>query len=82
MLLATTTHITQNVASVPFLWVLPLVLYLTTFILCFDSQGWYRPRWMAPLAAALAAVMLGALSWRCSAGRRALAGGRARHHCR
>jgi len=64
MLLATTTHITQNVASVPFLWVLPLVLYLTTFILCFDSQGWYRPRWMAPLAAALAAVMLGALSWR------------------
>jgi hypothetical protein len=28
MLLATTTHITQNVASVPFLWVLPLALYL------------------------------------------------------
>ena len=64
LLLGTTTHITQNVASVPFLWVLPLVLYLTTFILCFDGQGWYRPRAMLPLAALLAAVMLAGLSWR------------------
>ena len=64
MLLGTTTHITQNVASVPFLWVLPLVLYLTTFILTFDGQGWYRPSWMVPLAALLALGMLGALSWR------------------
>ena len=64
MLLGTTTHITQNVASVPFLWVLPLVIYLTTFILTFDGQGWYRPSWMVPLAALLALVMLAALSWR------------------
>ena len=64
MLLGTTTHITQNVASVPFLWVLPLVLYLTTFILTFDGKGWYRPGWMVPLAALLALLMLAALSWR------------------
>jgi hypothetical protein len=43
LLLAVTNHITQNVASVPFLWVLPLGLYLFSFILCFEGQGWYRP---------------------------------------
>ena len=32
MLLAVSNHITQNIASVPFLWVLPLALYLVTFI--------------------------------------------------
>jgi SAM-dependent methyltransferase len=38
--LAVTNHITQNVAPIPFLWVLPLVVYLTTFILCFEGDGW------------------------------------------
>jgi len=41
MLLAVTNHITQNVSSVPFLWVLPLALYLVTFILAFDHPRWY-----------------------------------------
>jgi hypothetical protein len=64
LLLSITTHITQNVASIPFLWVLPLSLYLLTFILCFDGQGWYRRRLFVPLAALLAALMLGALTWK------------------
>lgn len=42
LLLATTSRMCQEVAVVPFLWVLPLVLYLLTFILCFESDGWYR----------------------------------------
>jgi hypothetical protein len=42
MLLATTSQITVNVAPVPFLWVLPLSLYLLSFILCFDASRWYR----------------------------------------
>ena len=41
MLLATTNQICQEVAVIPFLWVLPLTLYLLTFILCFDSPRWY-----------------------------------------
>jgi hypothetical protein len=64
LLLAITTHITQNVASIPFLWVLPLALYLLTFILCFDGEGWYRRRIMVPLAALMAMMMLFLLSWR------------------
>jgi hypothetical protein len=42
LLLAVSNHITQNVASVPLLWVLPLTLYLLTFILTFDGTGWYK----------------------------------------
>ncbi|HWX19106.1 MAG TPA: fused MFS/spermidine synthase [Candidatus Binatia bacterium] len=41
LLLATTNKLCQDVASVPFLWVLPLALYLLTFIICFDSPRWY-----------------------------------------
>ena len=41
MLLAVSNHVTQNISSVPFLWVLPLALYLATFILAFDHPRWY-----------------------------------------
>ena len=41
LLLAVTNHLTQNVASIPFLWILPLALYLLSFILCFEGHGWY-----------------------------------------
>lgn len=44
LLLAVTNHLTQNIAAIPFLWVLPLSLYLLSFILCFDSDRWYH-RW-------------------------------------
>jgi SAM-dependent methyltransferase len=42
LLLAITNHLTQNVAAIPFLWVVPLSIYLLTFILCFEGSGWYR----------------------------------------
>ncbi|MBC7778598.1 MAG: fused MFS/spermidine synthase [Proteobacteria bacterium] len=57
LLLALTNHITQNIASVPFLWIVPLSLYLLTFILCFDSQGWYRRTTLLLLGAALLCAM-------------------------
>lgn len=57
LLLAVTNKICQDVATIPFLWVLPLALYLTTFIICFDSPRWYSRRWFAlVLAATLAAT--------------------------
>jgi len=39
-----------DVASVPLLWVLPLALYLTTFILCFASERNHRPGLYVTLA--------------------------------
>jgi SAM-dependent methyltransferase len=41
LLLAITNHLCQDVASIPFLWVLPLSLYLLSFIICFDREAWY-----------------------------------------
>jgi SAM-dependent methyltransferase len=38
LLLAVTNHITQNVASIPLLWLAPLTLYLLTFILAFEGR--------------------------------------------
>jgi hypothetical protein len=51
LLLAFTTHITQNIAPMPFLWILPLGLYLTSFILCFAHRRWYDRRLYLPLLA-------------------------------
>ena len=45
LLLSTTDHLSQNIAAVPMLWILPLSLYLLSFILCFDRDGWYKPKW-------------------------------------
>ena len=42
MLLATTNHVCQDVAVIPFLWVVPLSLYLLSFIICFDHARWYQ----------------------------------------
>ena len=59
LLLAITNHVTQNIASIPFLWLAPLTLYLLSFILCFESDGWYqRSILLGPLA-----VILGFCAW-------------------
>ncbi len=47
MLLAETNEVCQDVAVIPFLWVIPLSLYLLSFILCFESDRWYRRNWYA-----------------------------------
>ena len=44
-LLAVTAKITQDIAVIPFLWILPLSLYLLSFIICFEHQRWYK-RWL------------------------------------
>ncbi len=59
LLLAVTSHLTQNVAPIPLLWVVPLSLYLLSFILCFESDRLY-PRW---LFLPLLAVALGVFTW-------------------
>ncbi len=56
LLLAGTNQMTQEIAVIPFLWVLPLSLYLLSFILCFESDRWYR---RGPYAAALLMALVG-----------------------
>jgi hypothetical protein len=51
LLLAFTNHLSLNVAPIPFLWVLPLSVYLLSFIFCFEREGWYRRSVFVPLTA-------------------------------
>ncbi|HZZ56774.1 MAG TPA: fused MFS/spermidine synthase [Opitutaceae bacterium] len=50
VLVATTNKLCLDLAAAAFLWVLPLALYLLSFILCFDHPRWYRPRLWSGLA--------------------------------
>lgn len=58
MLLSMTNEVSLEVAAVPFLWVLPLGLYLGTFIICFDRPRWYSRRWFVTGAAMATAAVL------------------------
>lgn len=49
MLLATTNLLTQSVAPVPFLLLMPLTIYMISFILCFSGKSWYKPNLYASL---------------------------------
>ncbi len=51
-LLGVSNHLTQNISSIPLLWVIPLAVYLLTFILCFEGSRWYRRE-----------LYLGSLAW-------------------
>jgi hypothetical protein len=42
LVIAVTTYITTDVAAAPFLWVIPLALFLATFILVFRTNLWFR----------------------------------------
>ncbi|MCY7388220.1 MAG: fused MFS/spermidine synthase [Burkholderiales bacterium] len=63
LLLAISNHLTQNISSIPLMWVVPLALYLLTFILCFDARdvnsSWYQRTLFLPLLA----VMVIGMSW-------------------
>ncbi len=58
-LAAVTSHLSQDIAAIPLLWILPLATYLLTFILAFEMPGLYR-QW---IVARLLAVMLASLGY-------------------
>ncbi len=59
LLLAVTNQVCLDVAVIPFLWVLPLALYLLTFILTFDATRWYSRQWYSLGAAVTVALTCG-----------------------
>lgn len=56
---AVTAHLTINIAAIPLLWVLPLAVYLITFIFAFDRPVFYR----RPIVVRLLVVMLASLGY-------------------
>ena len=62
LLLATTNKLSLDVAAMPFLWMLPLSLYLLTFIICFDRPAWYARKVFTLLLVPLLALLCYTLS--------------------
>jgi SAM-dependent methyltransferase len=59
LMIADTSFLTENIAPIPLLWVVPLALYLLSFVLCFEGRGWYRRQIFLPLLV----VSLGTLAY-------------------
>lgn len=57
--IATTDHISHDVAPEPRVWISTLSLYLLTFIVSFDHPRWYRRGWVAPAALVFAVLLSG-----------------------
>ncbi len=60
VLMSTSSLLTQEVAAFPFLWVIPLALYLISLIVVFGRPAWYRPimmSWLFGLTAVVGLVL-------------------------
>jgi hypothetical protein len=66
MLLAVTTYLATDVASIPLLWIVPLAIYLLTFVIVFARKVvifrhtfavWLQPPFLMVLAVAIALMM-------------------------
>ena len=64
LLLGVTTYLSTDIAAVPFLWVVPLALYLLSFVIAFARRGSIVIRPMALLQAAGAAALVIGWFWR------------------
>ena len=67
LMLGVTTYITTDVASAPFLWVLPLALYLGTFIIAFQAKPAISPDLTLTLQGAALAACVALLPFRSTA---------------
>ena len=58
LLAATTARLSADVPPVPFLWIVPITLYLLSFVVTFTTRSWYRPKLLAGLMMLMVAVAL------------------------
>ncbi|HEX6112270.1 MAG TPA: fused MFS/spermidine synthase [Geminicoccaceae bacterium] len=63
LLLAVTTHITTDLAAVPLLWVVPLALYLLTYVVAFARRPWLRHAWMVKAQPLVLIPLVLLLTW-------------------
>jgi spermidine synthase len=58
LLVSVTTYVTTDIAAVPLLWVLPLALYLLSFVLAFSRRQWLPRRLLAAVLPVLVMILL------------------------
>jgi len=61
LLFGTTTYIITDIASVPLLWIIPLMLYIASFILAFADQRWQARNLLVPCALLLLLTLFSVL---------------------
>lgn len=62
LMLGVTSHMTNNIAAMPFLWILPLALYLLTFVIVFARKPIVQSRHLAPFIPWIVLLTLAAIS--------------------
>ena len=63
LMLSVTTYLTTDVASAPFLWMVPLALYLATFVLTFARRKLLKHQWMVRLLPMAAIFLILLIVW-------------------
>jgi hypothetical protein len=58
LMLGVTAHLSTDVAAFPLLWVVPLAIYLATFVLAFGKGSRISPRWPTRMAVASGVVAI------------------------
>lgn len=58
LLISITSYISRDIAVIPFLWIVPLFLFLLSFVICFDTPEFYKRRFFFYLAVCCGAIIL------------------------
>ncbi|MBI3413758.1 MAG: fused MFS/spermidine synthase [Verrucomicrobia bacterium] len=51
LMLGVTSYLANDIAAIPLLWIVPLAIYLLTFVFAFERRELIRPRWLEPAVA-------------------------------
>jgi SAM-dependent methyltransferase len=61
LLISVTSHISTDIAAAPFMWVIPLALYLATFVIVFSTRPILRHEWMVGIAPLFIVALVGVM---------------------
>ncbi|MDA0837226.1 MAG: fused MFS/spermidine synthase [Planctomycetota bacterium] len=63
LMLGVTGYLTTDIVSIPLLWMLPLILYLLTFVFAFARREWIPHRWLCRILPMAALFLVLCLLW-------------------
>jgi hypothetical protein len=61
LLISVTSHISTDIAAAPFMWVIPLALYLATFVIVFSTRPILRHEWMVAIEPMFIVALVGVM---------------------
>src|SRR3989440_8354374 len=61
LLISVTSHISTDIAAAPFMWVIPLALYLATFVIVFSNRPILRHEWMVGIEPLFIVALVGVM---------------------